>query len=77
MRVYSCPSLRCAVDLRGDHGGDLVPVLQQPRPVIPEQFSGILKPDYILPFKLSKGDAVSALQSSITREAAAAQAVPR
>lgn len=30
--------------------------------VIPEQFSGILKPDYILPFKLSKEDAVSALK---------------
>ena len=30
--------------------------------VIPEQFSGILKPDYILPFKLSREDAVSALK---------------
>ena len=30
--------------------------------MIPGQFSGILKPDFVLPFKLSKEDAIQALK---------------
>ena len=31
--------------------------------IVPGQFSGALRPDYILPFRLSKGDAVQALRA--------------
>lgn len=60
MRVYSCPSCGAQLIARRPRRRPRA-VLRQPT-VIPEQFSGILKPDYILPFKLSKEDAVSALK---------------
>ncbi|MFR1151105.1 MAG: hypothetical protein ACLSDM_05970 [Butyricicoccus sp.] len=75
MRVYSCPSCGAQLICEETTAATSCPYCGNPT-VIPEQFSGILKPDYILPFKLSKEDAVSALKQHY-RKAAAAQAVPR
>ena len=61
MRVYSCPSCGAQLICEETTAATSCPYCGNPT-VIPEQFSGILKPDYILPFKLSKEDAVSALK---------------
>jgi len=61
MRAYSCPS--CGAELICDEttAATSCPYCGNPT-VIQGQFSGILKPDYILPFKLSKEDAIKALK---------------
>ncbi|MFR6188473.1 MAG: hypothetical protein ACLUI6_05645 [Butyricicoccus sp.] len=61
MRVYSCPSCGAQLICEETTAATSCPYCGNPT-VIPEQFSGILKPDYILPFKLSREDAVSALK---------------
>ncbi len=61
MRVYSCPSCGAQLICEETTAATSCPYCGNPT-VIPEQFSGILKPDYILPFKLSKEDAVSSLK---------------
>ncbi|MFR2288497.1 MAG: hypothetical protein ACLS69_01465 [Butyricicoccus sp.] len=61
MRVYSCPSCGAQLICEETTAATSCPYCGNPT-VIPEQFSGILQPDYILPFKLSKEDAVSALK---------------
>ncbi len=65
MRVYSCPSCGAQLICEETTAATSCPYCGNPT-VIPEQFSGILKPDYILPFKLSKEDAVSALKLATT-----------
>ena len=61
MKAYSCPS--CGAELLCDattaatscpYCGNLS--------VLPGQFAGVLKPDFVLPFKLSKEDAIKALK---------------
>ena len=61
MRVYSCPSCGAQLICEETTAATSCPYCGNPT-VIPEQFSGILKPDYILPFKLSKEDAIKALK---------------
>ena len=60
MRAYSCPS--CGAELICDETtvATQCPYCGNPT-VVPSQFHGSLKPDYILPFKLDKQAAVKAL----------------
>lgn len=61
MRAYSCPS--CGAELICDAAtaATSCPYCGNPT-VVPGQFSGALRPDFVLPFKLSKDDAVKALK---------------
>ena len=61
MRAYSCPS--CGAQLICDEttAATSCPYCGNPT-VIPGQFGGTLKPDYVLPFKLSREDAIKALK---------------
>ena len=62
LRVYSCPS--CGAELICDQStaATTCPYCGNPA-IVPGQFSGALRPDYILPFRLSKDDAVQALRA--------------
>ena len=62
LRVYSCPS--CSAELICDQStaATACPYCGNPA-IVPGQFSGALRPDYILPFRLSKDDAVQALRA--------------
>lgn len=62
LRVYSCPS--CGAELICDQStaATACPYCGNPA-IVPAQFSGALRPDYILPFRLSKDDAVQALRA--------------
>lgn len=62
LRVYSCPS--CGAELICDQStaATACPYCGNPA-IVPGQFSGTLRPDYILPFRLSKDDAVQALRA--------------
>ena len=62
LRVYSCPS--CGTELICDQStaATACPYCGNPA-IVPGQFSGARRPDYILPFRLSKDDAVQALRA--------------
>ena len=62
LRVYSCPS--CGAELICDQStaATACPYCGNPA-IVPGQFSGALRPDYTLPFRLSKDDAVQALRA--------------
>ena len=62
LRVYSCPS--CGAELICDQStaATACPYCGNPA-IVPGQFSGALRPDYLLPFRLSKDDAVQALRA--------------
>lgn len=62
LRVYSCPS--CGAELICDQStaATACPYCGNPA-IVPGQFSGALRPDYILPFRLSKDDAVQTLRA--------------
>ena len=61
MRAYTCPS--CGAQLIADENtaATSCPYCGNPT-VVPKQFDGSLKPDYIIPFKLIKEDAVNKLK---------------
>lgn len=61
MRVYNCPS--CSAQLICDETTAVTscPYCDNPT-VIPGQFAGGLRPDYVLPFKLDKNAAIAALK---------------
>mgnify|MGYP002530168747 CR=1 FL=1 len=61
LRVYSCPS--CGAELICDEStaATSCPYCGNPT-VVPGQFSGELRPDFILPFKLGREDAIKALK---------------
>ena len=61
MKAYCCPS--CGAELLCDvtTAATSCPYCGNPS-VLPGQFAGILKPDFVLPFKLSKEDAIKALK---------------
>ena len=62
LRAYSCPS--CGAELICDEStaATSCPYCGNPT-VVPGQFSGALRPDFILPFRLTKDDAVQALRA--------------
>ena len=61
IKAYCCPS--CGAELLCDAttAATSCPYCGNPS-VIPGQFSGVLRPDFVLPFKLSKEDAIKALK---------------
>ena len=61
MNVYTCKS--CGGEIVSDEntGATSCPYCGNPN-VVPGQFSGTLRPDFVLPFKLSKENAVKALK---------------
>ncbi len=61
MKAYSCPS--CGAELICDSttAATSCPYCGNPT-VVPGQFAGTLKPDYIIPFRYEKKDAVEALK---------------
>lgn len=62
MRAYSCPS--CGAELICDDttAATSCPYCGNPT-IVPGQFSGVLRPDYVIPFKLDKAAAVQALKN--------------
>lgn len=61
MRAYSCPS--CGAELVCDHttAATSCPYCGNPT-IVPGQFSGTLKPDCVIPFKVDKATAVAKLK---------------
>ncbi len=61
MRAYNCPS--CGAQLIADENtaATSCPYCGNPT-IVPKQFDGSLKPDYIIPFKLIKEDAINQLK---------------
>lgn len=62
MRAYSCPSCGAELICEETTAATSCPYCGNPS-VIPGQFSGALKPDYVIPFKLSKEAAMDALNA--------------
>ena len=62
LRVYGCPS--CGAELICDEttAATSCPYCGNPT-VVPGQFSGALKPEFVLPFRMTKDDAVRALRA--------------
>ncbi len=62
LKIYNCPS--CGAELICDEStaATSCPYCGNPT-VVPGQFSGALRPDFILPFRLTKDDAVQALRA--------------
>lgn len=61
MKSYSCPSCGAELICDASTAATSCPYCGNPT-VVPGQFSGALKPDYVIPFKLSKEDAMAALK---------------
>ena len=61
MRIYNCPSCGAQLVCDATTAATSCPYCGNPT-VVPGQFHGMLKPDYILPFRLSKEDAVRELK---------------
>ncbi|MGM9961112.1 MAG: hypothetical protein ACI32F_07395 [Allobaculum sp.] len=62
MKSYSCPA--CGAELICDEStaATSCPYCGNPT-IVPGQFGGTLKPDFVIPFKLSKEDAIAALKN--------------
>ena len=62
MRFYSCPA--CGAELICDKttAATSCPYCSNPT-IVPGQFTGVRRPDYVIPFKLTKTDAVEALKN--------------
>ena len=62
MKAYSCPS--CGAELVCDEttAATSCPYCGNPT-IVPGQFTGMLKPEYIIPFKLNKEAAITALKN--------------
>lgn len=61
MKAYSCPSCGAELICDASTAATSCPYCGNPT-VVPGQFSGGLKPDFVLPFKLSKEEAIQALK---------------
>lgn len=61
LRVYSCPSCGAELICAETTSATSCPYCGN-NTIVPGQFSGALKPDYVLPFKLDKAAAVAALK---------------
>ncbi len=62
MKAYSCPSCGAELICDASTAATSCPYCGNPT-VVPGQFSGALKPEFVIPFKLSKDDAVRALKN--------------
>ncbi len=63
MSAYSCPS--CGAEITGDNtmGATICPYCGNAT-IVPKQFEGALKPDYVIPFKIDKKAAVQAFENA-------------
>lgn len=61
MKTYSCPSCGAELICDANTAATACPYCGNPT-VVPGQFAGALRPDYVLPFKLSREDAINALR---------------
>lgn len=61
MKAYSCPSCGAELICDASTAATSCPYCGNPTVVL-GQFAGALKPDFVIPFKLSKDDAVNALK---------------
>ncbi|MBR3392373.1 MAG: hypothetical protein IKG74_06930 [Firmicutes bacterium] len=61
MKAYSCPSCGAELICDATTAATSCPYCGNPT-VVPSQFSGDLKPDYVIPFRLDKEAAISALK---------------
>ena len=61
MRAYSCPSCGAELICEETTAATACPYCGNPT-VVPGQFGGTMRPDYIIPFKVSKEEAVAALK---------------
>lgn len=61
MKTYSCPSCMAELICDATTAATSCPYCGNPT-VVPGQFAGALKPEYVIPFKLKKEDAVAALK---------------
>ena len=62
MKAYNCPSCGAQLICDATTAATSCPYCGNPT-VVPGQFAGTLKPDFVIPFKLSKEDAVAALKN--------------
>ena len=61
MAAYSCPSCGAELICEATTAATSCPYCGNPS-IVPGQFSGALKPDFVIPFKKSKEDAIAALK---------------
>ena len=71
MKTYCCPSCGAELICDATTAATSCPYCGNPS-VIPGQFTGILKPDFVLPFKLSKEDAIQGAEEALSQKAPAA-----
>ncbi len=62
MRAYSCPSCGAQLICDDTTAASSCPYCGNPA-IVPGQFGGTLRPDFVLPFKLSREDAIKALKN--------------
>jgi len=62
MKLYNCPSCGAELICEETTAATSCPYCGNPT-VVPGQFSGALKPDYVIPFKLDKEQALSILKN--------------
>lgn len=62
MRAYSCPSCGAQILCDETTAATSCPYCGNPT-VVPGQFGGTLRPDFVLPFKLSREDAIQKLKA--------------
>ena len=62
LRAYNCPSCGAELICDATTAATSCPYCNNPT-VVPGQLSGILKPDYVIPFRFSKEQALSALKT--------------
>ena len=67
LRAYNCPSCGAELICEETTAATSCPYCGNPT-VIPSQLGGILKPDYVIPFKLDKKAAVAALKKHYGRK---------
>lgn len=61
MKAYSCPSCGAEMICDASTAATFCPYCGNPT-VVPGQFAGTLKPDFVIPFKLSREDAIRELK---------------
>lgn len=61
MKAYSCPSCGAELICDATTAATSCPYCGNPT-IVPGQFSGALRPDYVIPFKLDKDSAIAALK---------------
>jgi len=61
MKVYNCPSCGAELICENSTGATSCPYCGNPT-IVPGQFTGALKPNFVIPFKVEKDEAIQALK---------------